>query len=319
MSVSTDQPMDALSPAGAPVAPSPGNSSAPASDAAPRTSTVDLPVIDIYPHTGWQVVPVRELWAFRDLLWLMALRDVTVRYKQTALGVLWAIIQPVMTMVVFAAVFGRGAGMGEKIHAIYGRELNYSVFLFAGLMPWTFFSSAVGAISNSLVNNSNMIRKVYFPRLIMPISAVGAPLADYALSFVVLVGLMAWYKVSFTPTLLLMPLLVISTILAALSVGLLLAAFTVTYRDFRFVVPFMLQIWLFLSPVIWPMQMMGEKYQLALSLNPVGGTIEAVRAAILGEAIPYGAWATSMGTATLLLMMSLVYFSRVERRFADVV
>lgn len=306
MPLSTDQPLSTEA-----------ETAAPAS--APAASKSDLPVIDIYPHRGWQMIPLAELWAFRDLLWLMALRDVTVRYKQTALGILWAVIQPLLSMVVLNVVFGRASGMEDKVREQLGFAVAYPVFLFAGLVPWQFFSSAVTATSNSLVNNANMLRKIYFPRLVMPLSSVGAPMADYGLSFLVLLGLMFWYHVPFTFKLVLVPLLIFSTMLAALGVGLLLSAFTVSYRDFRFVVPFMLQIWFFLSPVIYPVKFFGPRYQWLLSLNPMGGTIEALRAVVLGTPVPYGAWAVSAGVSVVLLLLALIYFSRVERRFADVV
>ncbi len=253
------------------------------------------------PRRGWQPIELGQLVQYRDLLWFLALRDVQVRYKQTALGVLWAVIQPLVLMVVFRMFLGRFTGMTDPVE------------LYAGLLPWTFFAAAVIAASNSLVNNASLLRKVYFPRLIMPLASVGAPLVDYAVATVVLMGLMAWFHTALNVQLLLLPLLMLTTIIAALGVGVLLAAMTVSYRDFRYVVPFMIQVWFFVTPVVYHVP------DWALPLNPMGGTIAALRAAVLAEPINYHAWGASAAVACVILIVGLSIFSRSERRFADVV
>jgi len=268
------------------------------------------------PRHGWQALDVARLLRYRDLLWFLALRDVQVRYKQTVLGILWAIIQPVVTMVVLSAFFG--TLIGSTVTGGTAR-VPYPIFLYAGLLPWTFFASAVTASSQSLLSNSNLIRKVYFPRLIVPIAAVGAPLVDYAVAFVVLLGMMVWFGVAPTWRLLLLPALVATTVTAALGVGILLAALTTAYRDFRFVVTFLIQIWFFVTPVIYPPSIVPARLRPLLALNPMSGTIEAFRAAVLGTEIPVASWATAAAAAMACLFLGLAYFQRTERRIADVI
>ncbi|MAE61718.1 MAG: phosphate ABC transporter permease, partial [Planctomycetaceae bacterium] len=192
---------------------------------------------------GWQPIDVARLWRFRDLLWLLALRDIQVRYKQAALGAVWAVIQPLVLMIVFRTFLGRFTGRVDPVE------------LFCVLVPWMFFAATVTAASNSLVGNAELLRKVYFPRLIAPLAAVGAPLLDFGIAFVVLFGLMGWFGTTFSWQLAMLPLLVGSTIVAALGGGILMASLTVTYRDFRFVVPFAVQLGFFLTPVIYPISM----------------------------------------------------------------
>lgn len=267
----------------------------------------------IEPRRGWQAVGLGKLWAHRDLLYFLAARDIQVRYKQTALGAFWAVLQPFVMMVVLSVFFGRVFDMSQKT------SVPYPVFVYAGLLPWMFFAAAVTASTNSLVTNANMLRKVYFPRIAVPVAAVGAPLLDYAVSFSVLLGLMGWYGVVPTGQLLVLPVCVLITVVAALGVGVLLSGLTVSYRDFRYVVPFMIQVWFFVTPVIWPVSVVPERYHWLLRLNPMGGTIEAFRASVLGEVIDYGALGVSASVAVVSLVVGLVYFARVERRFADVV
>ena len=202
------------------------------------------PVLVLRPGRGWQIIQISKLWCSRELLAFLAWRDIKVRYKQTSLGVLWAVLQPFVMMVVLSIFFGRviDINMEDKTSGI-----PYPIFLYAGLLPWIFFSAAVTASTNSLVSNANMLRKVYFPRLIMPLSSVGVPLMDYMVAFGVLLGLMGWYEVVPTSQLLLLPLFVLVTIVAALGVGIGLSGLTVSYRDFRYVVPFMLQVWFFVD------------------------------------------------------------------------
>lgn len=266
------------------------------------------------PRRGWSAVRPVELWRYRDLLWLLALRDVQVRYKQTALGVAWAVIQPVVTMTVFSIFFGRLMGVEERTGGV-----AYPVFVFAGLVPWTLFAAAVTAAGQSLVGQAAMLGKVYFPRLILPLAATGAPLADAVISLLVLGGLMAWFGAAAGWGLLWLPALLLTTLAAATGVGILLAALTVTYRDFRYVVPFMIQTWFFLTPVIWPVTIVPERYRAWLALNPMSGTVDAFRAAIVGGTIDYAAWGLSATVAAACLLIGLAYFRRAERRFADVV
>lgn len=265
-------------------------------------------------RTAWQSIDLERLWRFRDLLWILALRDIQVRYKQTILGAAWAILQPLVTMIVLTTFFGRFLGVADKTDGI-----PYPIFLYAGLLPWTLFTSAVTASSQSLVGNANLLRKVYFPRLLLPAASIGASLIDYAFSFLVLLAMMAWYQIGLTASILLLPLLVLNTIVAALGVGVLLAALTVSYRDFRFVVPFLLQIWFFVTPVVYPVNVLPSWLRELLALNPMQGTIEAFRAVVLGRSIDVPLWSVAAATSILCLMAGVAYFARTERRFADVV
>ena len=247
-----------------------------------------------------------ELWRFRDLLRRLVVRDIQVRYKQTALGVLWAVLQPFGIMVVLSIVLERFLGQPQAANP---------VFLFAALVPWTFFASSVVASSNSLVGHASILSKTYFPRLLIPLSAAGAPLIDFAIAAGVLGGLMAWYGIHLSWRILLLPPLVLTTLMAALGVGVFIAVVTVAYRDFRYVVPFGVQVGFFLSPIMYP----ADGAPWVLCLNPMYGTIAGFRAAVLGTPVDYGAWLVSAASAALCLAVGLVYFARVERRFADVI
>ena len=268
------------------------------SESAAATAT---PTVVLRARSGWAGFELGNLLRYRDLLWFLALRDIQVRYKQTILGALWAVIQPLVLMIVFRFFLGRYTGMTDPVE------------LYAGLLPWTFFAATVTASSNSLVSNAALLNKVYFPRIILPIAAVGAPLMDYAIAFVVLIGMMFWFAVALSWSLLLLPLLIISTIIAAVGMGIFLAAMTVSYRDFRYVVPFMIQVWFFITPVIYHVP------DWTMRINPMGGTIHAFRAAVLGQPIDYSLWACSAGLSVIILAMGLCIFSRTERKFADVV
>jgi lipopolysaccharide transport system permease protein len=273
------------------------------------------PVLVIRARRPLGLPDLRELWRYRDLLWLFTLRDIKVRYKQAALGAAWAIIQPLVAMVVLNAFFGKLLGVADRMDA----GVPYPVFLFAGLLPWTFFAASVTASTNSLVANAGILRKVYFPRLLVPVAAVGAPLVDYAIGFVVLLGMMLYFGVPLGAALLLLPLLVLSTILAVLGVGLALASLTVSYRDFRHVVPFLVQVWFFVTPVIYPPTIVPAGYRPLLLLNPMGGVIEGFRSAVLGQPLDVPAWAVSVVISAALVLAGLIYFQHVEKRFADVV
>jgi lipopolysaccharide transport system permease protein len=266
------------------------------------------------PRRGWEFSDLAKLWQFRELALCLAMRDIKVRYKQTALGALWAVIQPFTMMVVMSVFFGRLINLEAKTDGI-----PYPIFFYAGMLPWTFFAAAVHGSTNSLVANSHMLRKIYFPRLILPLSAVGAPLVDYAVAFSVLAGLMIWYGIAVTAWLAWLPLLVALTIIAALGVGVLLSAMTVKFRDFRYVVTFLIQVWFFITPVIYPTSIVGDRWRWLLQLNPMGGTIEAFRACVLGRPIDFPALLMSASVSFLCLLTGLLYFNHTERRFADVV
>ncbi|MEZ6193532.1 MAG: ABC transporter permease [Phycisphaerales bacterium] len=268
----------------------------------------------IKPHRGLASLDPVELWRRRDLAWVLALRDLRVRYKQTLLGVSWAVIQPLATMVVLHIFFGKVMGMAERVG-----DVPYPVFLYAGLLPWTLFANAVTSSSNSLVGNAHILSKVYFPRLLLPLSATIVPVIDYCIAFAVLAGLMLWFKVPMTLGLLWLAPLILSTVIAVLGVGILLASLTVSYRDFRYVVPFMLQLWFFMTPVIYSIGFVPERYQWLMNLNPMAGTIDAFRAAVLGQPVNIGAWLVSASVAVLTLLVGLMWFSKLERKFADVV
>jgi len=266
----------------------------------------------IEPRRSWAAIDWRELLHYRDLFYFLIRRDVAVRYKQTLLGALWAILQPVMYMLVFSLFFGRLAGMPSD-------GLPYPIFLYAGLLPWTLFASSVGQSANSVIGSANLITKVYFPRLIIPLASVGAALVDFAMASSVLLILMIHYAVAPGVGLLWLPLLVAGTAMTALGVGLLIAALNVAYRDFRHVVPFMIQLWLFLTPVIYPVGLVPPRWQWLLVLNPMTGLIGGYRAALLGLPMPWTALGVSLVLGTIAFIAGALYFRAAERTFADVV
>jgi lipopolysaccharide transport system permease protein len=279
------------------------------------TQTVTLPnepLVVIQPRKGWSILSFKDIWAYRELLYFLTWRDVKVRYKQTALGVAWAILQPLFMMVIFTIFFGRLA-------AVESAGIPYPLFALAGLVPWTFFSNSVTASSNSLVGSSNLITKVYFPRLIVPAAALMAGLVDFILAFLLLIVLMVYYQVVPTIQVLFLPVVVLLTALFGLGVGIWTSALNVKYRDVRFALPFLIQLWLFVSSVIMPSSSLSPKYRWLLKLNPMSGIIEAYRATLFG--LPFD-WPT-IGIASVLTILTLIYaiysFSRVERSFADII
>ena len=261
------------------------------------------------PRTGWRLLDGKRLWRYREMLYFLASRDIKVRYRQSVLGAFWAVIQPLGMMIVITFVRSL-LGVGSS---------NDPVLIFAGLLPWMFFAAAVTNSTNSLVANAGMLRKVYFPRLVLPLSSIGAPLVDLAVCVAVLAGMMAWFGSPITWTLLLLPAVIASTIIASLGIGVLVSALTVRYRDFRHVVPFMVQMMFFLTPVMFTTGDLPYPMQWMVGLNPVGGPIEVFRAAILGNPIDVNAWMLSTQIALLCLIAGLMYFGRTEKRFADVV
>ena len=262
--------------------------------------------------SGWRSLDLKEIWAYRELVWVLVERDIKVRYKQTVLGVAWAIIQPLATMLLFSLVFGRLAKMPSD-------GFPYPIFVYAGLLPWTFFAGAITSSSNSLVGQQQLISKVYFPRLIIPLSSVGGGLVDLAVASVIMLALMFYFGVGLSINLLAVPLLVLAVIFIALGVGTLLAALTVTYRDFRYVIPFGVQFWMFATPVIYPASLFPEKWQWLLNLNPMAGLIGGFRSAFLGQPFDLVGLAISAVSAIVLFALGVMLFERMERRFADII
>jgi lipopolysaccharide transport system permease protein len=270
----------------------------------------------IEPPRGWQLINLGELWQFRDLLYFLTGRDVKVRYKQTALGAAWAVLQPLMMMVVFTIFFGRLAG-------VYSGDLQYPVFAYAGLLPWTFFATAIASAGNSVVGSERLITKVYFPRLAIPFASVGAAVVDFVIACGLLAILMLAYGIAPGFGILLAPLIFGVIVLAAVGVGTLLAALNVSYRDFRYVIPFLVQVWMFATPTVY-MQPIAEGtdsglIQTLLALNPMTGLIAAFRASVLGTPIPWAALAVSTIAVVLTLLAGCFYFRKVEDSFADII
>jgi lipopolysaccharide transport system permease protein len=277
----------------------------------------DLPLTRILPPSGWQPVNLRELWQFRELLYFLTWRDVKVRYKQTVLGAAWAVLQPAMMMVVFTIFFSRMAGLSSG-------NLPYPVFCYMGLLPWTFFATAIANAGNSVVNSERLITKTYFPRLAIPFASVGAAVVDFLVAFVLLVALMLWYGVTPTAHLALVPVVFAIIVALAVGVGTLLAALNVAYRDFRYVIPFLVQIWLFGTPTIYMQTAKhggggGGALRTLLALYPMTGLIAAFRAACSGAPIDWGQFLLSTAAAIGLFLAGCLCFRRMERNFADVI
>ena len=271
-----------------------------------------LPVFRIDPSSGWVSLRLGELWEYRELLYFLVWRDIKVRYKQTALGAAWAILQPVLTMVVFSVFFGRLAKVPSD-------GIPYPVFALAALVPWQLFAYAVSESTNSLVVSQNLIKKVYFPRLVIPVASVLAGLVDFAISFVALIGLMAYYGIRPTPAIAILPLFILLAVASALCVGLWLSALNVEFRDVRYTIPFLTQFWMFLTPVAYPSSLIPEKWRAVFGLNPMAGVVEGFRWALLGKATSLGSLlAVSVAVVVVLLFGGLVYFRRMESTFADV-
>ena len=270
------------------------------------------PLITIRPKGTWMAVNLRELWAYRELLFLLTWRDVKVRYKQTLLGIAWAVLQPLATMLIFTLFFGKLAGIPSD-------GVPYPLFAFAGLLPWTFFSNAVTNSGNSLVGSSALITKVYFPRMIIPGAAVGAGLVDFAVAFGILAGLMVYYDMVVAWSMLMLPLLVALTTCLALGVGMWMSALNVKYRDIRYALPFCIQPWMFLSPIIYPPTIVPEKWRWVLSLNPLTGIIEGYRASLFGREFNWSSLSLSACLTLALLLYAAHDFRRMEKSFADVI
>lgn len=273
----------------------------------------ELPLTTIERRPGWHLVNVRELWRSREVLYYLAWRDIKVRFKQTILGVGWAFAQPLMAMFVFAIFFGGVGGMGAEVE-------NYALFVFAGMLPWTFFSSAITQAGNSVVANERLITKVYFPRLLVPFSSVGSVLFDFVIAMVLLGAMMAIYGVLPTWRIVFAPVAAFLLVLAAMGIGSLLSALIAVQRDFRYILNFAVQVWLFATPAIYrPLTSMGELSQTWVPLNPVHGLIENFRQAVLGGPMNWYSFAVSGGVTLFFAVFGLAYFRRMERTFADVI
>lgn len=273
----------------------------------------ELPVIRITPSTGWVSLKLGELWAYRELLYFLTWRDIKVRYKQTALGAAWAIIQPFFSMVVFSLFFG-------KLAKIPSDGIPYPIFSFAALVPWTFFANGLAQSSNSLVGSSNLLKKVYFPRLAIPIATVLSEGVDFMLAFVVLLGMMFYFKITPTLHILYLPLFVLLALVTSLGVGLWLSALNVQFRDVRYVVPFVTQFWMFATPIAYPSSLLAEPWRTVYGINPMVGVVEGFRWALLGTNTPPGPMICVSALASLLLLIGgAFYFRRMEKTFADVV
>ena len=278
---------------------------------AKRTYNVSDVVKVIEPRRGWIPIDWDELFEYRELLYFLVWRDVKIRYKQTVLGIAWAVLQPVFSMAIFTIIFGRFAKIPSD-------GLPYAVFVYAGLLPWTFFGNGVTLSGLSLVNQQHLMTKVYFPRVFVPTASVGGGLVDLAISFVVYACILLCYGVTPSWGVVYVPFLVLLTVMAALGFGCMLAALTVAYRDFRYVVPFMIQAMMYVSPVIYPVSIVPERYHWVLALNPMAGIIDGYRSAILGKPWNLTTLGVSTAVTLALLTFSMFYFRKTERRFADI-
>jgi lipopolysaccharide transport system permease protein len=275
--------------------------------------TAQLPVQRIVPARGWTSLGLRELWQYRELLYFLTWRDVKVRYKQTALGAAWAVIQPFCTMLVFSIFFGRLAGVPSD-------GVPYPIFSFAALVPWTFFANALAQSADSLVGSASLVRKVYFPRLAIPVASVMGGVVDFVIAFAILLLMMVWYGIAPTSHIVWLPAFLLLAFVTALGVGLWLSALNVQFRDVRYVVPFVVQFWLFVTPIAYPSSLLSEPWKTVYGLNPMAGVVEGFRWALVGTNTPPGPMlAVSTAAAVVLMVGGAYYFRRMERTFADLI
>lgn len=285
-----------------------------ARDSRPAEAAPPLRVTRIRPESGWRFLDLRELWRYRELLLFLAWRDVVVRYKQTALGAAWAVLQPLMMMAVFTIFFSRLAGVPSA-------GIAYPLFAFAGLLPWTFFATAVAFAGHSVVNSERLVTKVYFPRLAIPLAAVGASAVDAAVAFGMLLVLMLYFGAAPGVGALLLPAVFLAIVLAATGVGTALAALNVAYRDFRYVIPFLLQVWMFATPTVYlqPDPAPGGVVQALLTFNPMTALVETFRACCLNQPIPWGPFGIAALASLVVFLAGCAYFRRAEDGFADII
>jgi lipopolysaccharide transport system permease protein len=281
--------------------------------AAVAANLAESSVVRIEARRAWLAFDLPELWAYRNLIYFFVWRDIKVRYKQTVIGAAWAVLQPVLTMLVFSLFFG-------KLAKIPSQGLPYPVFYYTALLPWIYFATAIQGATNIVVENQRVITKIYFPRVVLPIASVTSGLLDFAISFVVLLALMAFYRIVPTGAVILLPLFTLLAVLTALGVGLWLSALNAIYRDVRYVVPFLVQFWMFASPVAYPSSLVPEKWRWLYGLNPMAGVIEGFRWALTGHGEPPSILLATSSIAVVLLVLSgLVYYHAVEGTMADVV
>lgn len=289
-----------------------GDAAIPRSES-PEAAGPSAPVVRIEPSRGWADLRLRDIWEYRELLYFLAWRDIKVRYKQTVLGAGWAILQPFLTMVVFSIFFGHLAKMPSE-------GVPYPIFSFAALVPWTFFANGLSQSANSLVSNANLISKVYFPRLVVPMAGVLSGIVDFAIAFVVLLGMMAYFHVVPTINVVFLPLFLLLALVTALGVGIWLAALNVEFRDVRYVIPFLVQIWLFATPIAYASSLLHGAWRTLYGLNPMVGVVEGFRWALLGTRVDVGPSVMLSALVSVVLLISgAYYFRRMERTFADVV
>lgn len=279
----------------------------------PLLPSSSVHVMVIKPSRGWRAVNLREIWEYRELLYFLAWRDVMVRYKQAALGVAWAVLQPLIAMVIFSVIFG-------KLAKLPSENIPYPIYSFAALLPWQLFAGALQRGGVSLVTNSQLVTKVYFPRLILPVSMTASGLVDFGVSFVVLVGMMFWYGITPTWKLLVIPLLVLYTLLTAVAVALWISALNVQYRDMQHTLPFLIQAWMYASPVAYSAELVpAGKWQMVYALNPMTGVIQGFRWALVDAQPPGAMLYVSLAIVVVLFVSGLFYFARMDRTFADIV
>jgi len=266
----------------------------------------------IQPSSGWESLNPGQIWNYRELLWILTARDIKVRYKQTALGIAWVVLRPVLSVAIFTVVFG-------YLVKVPSDGYPYPVFVLAGLVPWTLFSSAVAASGNSLVGSAGLIGKIYFPRLIIPMASIGSSLVDFAVSAAFLLAILPLFDVAWSPSLLWVPALLFAVFCLALGVGSLFSALIVSYRDFVGLMAYLLQIWMYATPVVYPASLFPERWRWVLYLNPMAGLTEGFRAAFLGKPLEPGPIALSSIVSIAALAIGVAYFGKTERRFADVI
>ena len=289
--------------------------SPPAMDALPA----DTPEFEIRARRGWVAIDFKELIHYRELLYFLTWRDVKVRYKQTVLGFAWAVLQPVMNMLVMTIIFGYVADFKDKIPAeLIARQIPYSLYNYAGILPWMLFAVGVGSGGTSLLNQQNLLTKVYFPRLFVPASVIGAAMVDTLISLIVFFVMMAGYRVAPSWTVIFLPFLLMLTAVAATAIAFSLSSLTVTYRDFRFLIPFMVSTWQLISPVGYPLEPHRIWIRWILRMNPMYGIINAFRSVLLGQHWDFPGLAIAIVETAGLLIFGLYYFKKTERRFADI-
>ncbi|MFZ1976382.1 MAG: ABC transporter permease [Bacteroidota bacterium] len=278
----------------------------------PPVQESTVPTLIIRPPRKWVPVDLHELWAYRELVASFTLRDIKLRYKQTGLGIAWAVLQPLLTMAIFTIFFG---GLAH----IPSDGVPYPLFVLAALLPWTLFAEGLTRSTTTMVTNANIMTKVYFPRLVMPLSSIISPLVDFAVSFIILLVMMVYYGYAPTLNIVFLPLFLLLALATSFGVGLWLSALNVKYRDFQYTVPFLIQIWMFASPVVYASSLVPESLRVWYGLNPMAGVIEGFRWALLGTGTPSAMVLVSVGMVVVLLVSGMFYFRRMEQYYADIV